>query len=113
MSLEFFISSFTSWNSFGTLFFKMSSSWLTFESTKALEIKTSMLLNLDFGNPNILPCSFFFFLIVDLYYLIPAVNTQIINPIAELVIPIEIPTKEAKSEMGTHPVTVKIDISRN
>ena len=30
-------------------------------------------------------------------FLIPAVITQIFNPIAELVIPVEIPTKEAKA----------------
>ena len=39
------------------------------------------------------------FLSVDLYFLIPAVITQISTPIAELVIPTEIPTKEAKAEM--------------
>ena len=37
----------------------------------------------------------------------PAVITQIFNPIAELVIPIRIPTKEAKAEMETHPVNVE------
>ena len=40
-----------------------------------------------------------FFLFIDLYFLIPAVITQIYTPIAELVIPIEIPTKEAKAEI--------------
>ena len=55
---------------------------------------------------------FFFFLIIDLYILIPAVVTQIFNPIAELVIPIGIPTKEAKTEMETHPVTAEISISK-
>ena len=51
------------------------------------------------------------FLFNDLYFLIPAVITQIFNPIAELVIPIGIPTEEAKTEMETHPVTVEIKIS--
>ena len=55
---------------------------------------------------------FFFYLIIDLYFLIPAVITQIFNPIAELLIPIGIPTKEAKAEMETHPVTVEIKISK-
>ena len=55
---------------------------------------------------------FFFFLIIDLYFLIPAVVTQIFNPIAELVIPIRIPTKEVKTEMETHPVTAEISISK-
>ena len=44
-------------------------------------------------------------------FLIPAVFTQIFSPIAEIIIPIGIPTKEAKSEVGTHPVTVK-EVSR-
>ena len=39
---------------------------------------------------------FFFFVITDLEFLSPAVIAQIFNPIAELVIPISIPTKEAK-----------------
>ena len=38
----------------------------------------------------------FLFLIIDLYFLIPAAVAQIFNPMAELVIPIGIPTKEAK-----------------
>ena len=54
---------------------------------------------------------FFFFLIIDLDFLIPAVITQTFNPIAELVIPIEIPTKEAKAEMEMHPLAVEINIS--
>ena len=68
-----------------------------FESIKVLEIKSSMLFNLDFANNTILSCFFFFFLIIDLYFLTPAVIAQIFNPIAGLVIPIEIPTKEAKA----------------
>ena len=54
-----------------------------FESAKALEIKTSMLLNLDFANNTILPCFFFFFLIIDLYFLIPAVITQFFIAVAD------------------------------
>ena len=82
-----------------------------FESIKALEIKTSMLFNLDFANNTILSCFFFFFLIIHLYFLIPAVVQQISNPIAEIVISIGIPNKEAKAEMETHPVLVEITIS--
>ena len=52
-----------------------------------------------------------FFLIIDLYFLIPAVMTQIFNPIVELAIPIGIPTKGAKAEMEAHPVIVEIAIS--
>ena len=40
---------------------------------------------------------FFFFLISDLYFLIPVVITQTFNPIAELVIHIGIPAKVTKT----------------
>ena len=39
------------------------------------------------------------FLIIDLYFLIPPAIAQIFNPIAELAIPIGIPSKETKSEI--------------
>ena len=81
------------------------------ESIKALKIKTSMSFNLDFADNYILSCFFLFFLITDLYFLIPAFITQIFNPIIELAIPIGIPTKEAKAEIETHPVIVKIKIN--
>ena len=68
-----------------------------------------MLFNLDFANNTILSC-FFFFLI---NFLNPAFITKLFNPIAELVIPTGIPTKEAKSEMGINPVIVEIIISNN
>ena len=55
-----------------------------------------MLFNLDFANNTILSC--YFFLIIDLYFLIIAVIAQFLNPIAELVIPIGIPTKEPKQK---------------
>ena len=58
-----------------------------------------MLFNLDFANNTILSCFFFFFLIIDLYFLIPAVIVQIFNPTAELLIPIEKPIKETKTEI--------------
>ena len=70
-----------------------------------------MLFNLDFASNTILSCFFLFFLIIDLYILIPAVVTQLFNAIVELAIPIGIPTKEAKAEMETHPVIVEITIS--
>ena len=53
-----------------------------------------------------------FFLIIYLYFLVPEVITQILNPIKELVISIKIRTKEAKTEMKTHPLTVDIKISK-
>ena len=54
---------------------------------------------------------FFFFLIIDLYFLIPAVVKQIFNLTVELIIPIGILTKEAKAEMKTHSVIVEITVS--
>ena len=68
-----------------------------------------MLFNLDFANNTILSCFFFFFLflITDLYILIAAVIAQIFNPIAELVIRIGIPTREAEAEIEIHPVIVE------
>ena len=62
-----------------------------------------MLFNFDFATNTTLSC-FFFFLIIDFYFLIAAVIAQIFSPIAELIIPIGITTKEAKTEMETHPV---------
>ena len=81
---------------------------LIYESIKAFKIKTFMLFNLDFANNTILSC--FFFLILDLKFLIPAVIAQLFNPIAELVIPIRIPIKEAEAEIEIHPVIVEAKI---
>ena len=53
-----------------------------------------------------------FFLIIDLYFLIHAVIAQIINPIAEHVISLGIPTKEAKAEIETHLVTTEAKIRK-
>ena len=54
----------------------------------------------------------FFFLIIDLYFLIPAVIAQIFIVAGELVIPTGIPNKETKAEMEILPVTVKAEISK-
>ena len=71
-----------------------------------------MLFNLYFANNNVLLCYFFFFLIIDFYFLITAVIVQTFDPIAELVIPIKILTKEAKAEMKTHPVIAEAKIRK-
>ena len=47
-------------------------------------------------------------LIIDVYLLTPAVVAQIFNPIAELLIPIGIPSKEEKEESEAQPVTAKL-----
>ena len=65
----------------------------------ALKIKASILFNLDFAKNSILLCFFFFFLITDLYLLIPAVIAQVFNLFAELVIPIGIPIKKQKEKL--------------
>ena len=65
-----------------------------------------MLFNLVFVNDTTWSC-FFFFLINDFYLLIPAVIAQIFDAIAELVIPIEISSKEEKAETEIHLVTVE------
>ena len=52
-----------------------------------------------------------FFLIIDLYPLIPA-TTQIFIVAAELALPTEIPTNKAKSKIQTHPVTAEDKISK-
>ena len=67
-----------------------------------------MLFNLDFANNTIFSCFLFFFFIIDLYFLILGVIAQIVDPIAELVISIGIPSKEAKTEIEIHPVLVKL-----
>ena len=59
------------------------------------------LFNLSFANKIILSWFFLFFLIIDLYFLIPTVISKIFNPIADLVIPMGIPAKEAKAEIET------------
>ena len=58
-----------------------------------------MLFHLDFASNTNLSRFFFFFLIIDLNFLIPAVIAQICNPIAEHVIPIGIPRKEEKQKL--------------
>ena len=55
---------------------------------------------------------FFFFLIIDLYFLIPAAIAQIFNPIAELLNPTGMQSsksrsKAAKTEIEIHQVIVE------
>ena len=69
-----------------------------------------MQFKLDFANDTILSCFFFFFLITDIYFLIPVAITQIFNSIAELVIPTGIPIKKVKAEIEIHLVIVETKI---
>ena len=66
-----------------------------------------MLFNLVFANNTILSCFFSFFLIIDLYFFISAAIAQLLNPTAEIVIPIRIPAKKAKAEIEKHPVNAE------
>ena len=70
-----------------------------------------MLFILDFANNTILPCFFFFLLIIDFHFLIPAAIAQIVNPIAELIIPTGISSKKVKALIEIHAVTVEVKIS--
>ena len=69
-----------------------------------------MEFNLDIASNTILSCFFFFFLIIDLYFLIPAAITRIFNPIAGFVIHIGIPIKEVKAEIEISPVNAEAKI---
>ena len=63
-----------------------------------------MLFSLDFVTMLLL-----FLLIIDVYFLIHEVIVQTFNPVAELVIPIEIPSKKEKAETEAQPVTVNLE----
>ena len=58
--LSFLFLFFLLWYSFSPLFIKANPPWLIFESIKVIEIKTSMLFNVDFANNTILSCFFLF-----------------------------------------------------
>ena len=62
-------------------------------------MKTVMLFNLVFPSKIILSCFFIFFLVINLYFTIPAAILKIFDPIAELAIPLGMPSKEAKVEV--------------
>ena len=77
------------------------SSWQIYKLIKSVDIKTSMLFNLSFANNIILSCFFFFFLINDLYFLVPSVIAQICIPTAEPEIPTKTVNNEANAEIET------------
>ena len=74
---------------------------------KALEIETSILFNINLANNTILSYLYFFYLIIDLYFLILAAIAHIFNRIAKLAVLIGIPSKEAKAEIEIYPVIGK------
>ena len=64
---------------FDAIFFfsiKTNSSGLILDSVKALEIQTSMKVDLAFAKNTFFSCFCFFLLIIDLYFFTPAVITQ-------------------------------------
>ena len=52
------------------------------------------------------------FLIIDSYFMIPAVIAKVFNPTAGLVIAIVMLTNKVDAETETKPVTVKVKISK-
>ena len=54
----------------------------------------------------------FFFFIIDLYFLIPAVTAQIFNPTLKLVTCIGMLTEEGKAEIEINPVTAEAKIRK-
>ena len=54
----------------------------------------------------------FFFLFIDLYFLISVAITQFSNHIAELVIAIRIPIEVAKAEIEIYPVIAEAKIGK-
>ena len=71
-----------------------------------------MLFHLDFTNNTVFTCYFFFFLNINLQFLIPVVIAQIFNPIAELLIPIGIRIRGEKSEIEMHQTIVEAKIGK-
>ena len=71
-----------------------------------------MLFSLDFHNNAMLPWFFFFFLVIDVYFLILAAIEQIFNPITELVIPVRIPSKKVKADIDIQPVIVEAKVRK-
>ena len=80
---QIFISFLISLYSLNTLFTETNSSWLIYDSIKALENRTYIVFNLSFPSNTILSYFFFFFFIISLYFLISAVIAQILIPNAE------------------------------
>ena len=71
-----------------------------------------MLFSLDFHNNTMLSWFFFFFLVIDVYFLIPAAIEQIFNPITELVITVRIPSKEVKADIDIQLIIVEAKVGK-
>ena len=95
----FFNSFFISLYPLKALFTETNSSWLIYESIKALKFKTSIVFNLNFLDDTILSCFFFFFFMIGLYFLSPAVIAQIFIATSEIITPTGAATNEANAEI--------------
>ena len=111
-SLIFWFFSFISTYSFSTLSTKTNSSWIIYDSDKALEIKTSILFNLAFSKNAILSCFPSFSWLLTYSFLFLPLLHNFFNPIAELVIVLGIPSKEAKEKTERHPVIPETEIRK-
>lgn len=80
--------------------------WLIFKFIKALEV---IIIHYFADNTTFL-CFYLSFLITDLYYLVPAVIAQILNPIVELVMPVGTPSKGAKGKIKIHLLTPEANL---
>ena len=65
-----------------------------------------------FPKSTILSCFFLFFFIIDLSFLVPAMNAQIFIPIAELVVPTGTQTNEAIAGTEAQGVIFEARISK-
>ena len=70
------------------------------------------LKSLDFASNTNLSFFSFFFLFIDLYFLITAVIAQIFNPISELSILMRMLSKEAKEQIEIHLVSTETNRTR-
>ena len=110
-----FITSFISLYYLNALFAETNSSWLIWESIKkgALEIRTSivsslLIVSITFPNNSILSSFIFFFLlIIDMYFLIPTVIAEIVNPSGELTIPTRRRSDEANAAIEIQLLKLK------
>ena len=98
--------------SLNTLFILKNLTRLIYESIKAFKIRTSTDVFYFFPCNIILLCFLFFFFIIDLFFLIHAVNTRMFNYNAELAIITKAQTNEVNGEIETQPGTYETRISK-
>ena len=75
-------------------------------------MKPFMQYKLVFANKAISSCFFYSFLIIDFNFLILVIIAQIFNSIVELIIALEISTKEANVEIEIETLTAKTKVRK-